>query len=1181
MNYATYLKQSLFYFWRTNLAVLLGVVAATAVIGGALVVGDSVRYSLKQMTLERLGNIDSSLTAGRFFTEDLVTNIEATAQENHANIKFAPAMSLVGALVSGDGIIDEDEITSIGRVSSVQLYGIDDRFAQCAGVQDFQPIGSDEIVLNARCANALGVKVGDQVTVYLDIPSAVPRDTLLGERDETTLEMTFTVSQIPKDESFWGRYSLLPNQQLPFNAFLNLAELQDQLDLAAVPRSRRNPRAKPARVNTIVASHQGEHAGSLNDDLQQLLRSQLSLTDLNLALVEYDFTTADGSQTEYIALESDRMILERSLGETARKAAMEANLATLPVLVYLVNDISNPDNADNYASYSVAAGLDLASEPPFGPFTRVSGEPATPLQGNNVAVNQWLAKDLGLTEADLPHEVEIKYHVVGSRGELPEEERSFSITQILKFPESRAADPGLTPLVEGITTADSFDEWEQPFPMDLGRVTDRDDLYWEDFRATPKMFFSLEAAQDLWQSRYGDLTSIHIADPKSDMSIEELKTRFETEFLKQLDPKPLGLVFQPVKQQGLQAAQGTTDFSGLFLGFSIFLIFAALVLIALLFRLGVEQRVRGIGLLAAIGLTKSQVQRVFLLESTVIVVIGSLLGGGMAIAYAWLMIYGLTTWWIGAVGTQFLELHIVPSSLLIAIAITIALALGVVWWALRMLNRISIRNLLYGVTEIPTETSNQQSGQGRLRLAAILAGLTLFLMLASLIGMIPSSELFFGFSWKAGAFFTSGMLSLIAGYAFFSYLMKQGTPITFRMPYIVSTASLALSNTSRHQQRSLATIGLISSATFLVVAVASGRFQPAQVEPDLSSGNGGFTLLAESSRPILYDWQTKEGRDQLNLLPNDDKAADKAKAILDQSKTYSFLFKPGQESSCLNLYQTQQPTILGVSPDFIERGGFAFANTPGDNPWTLLNEEPDDGTIPALGDMNTLLYSLHKSSGQTLELDESAIPDAELKIAGMLSGSVFQGVLLISERNFRRLFPDVAGYRYFLIETPLGNATPLTRLLETRLLSYGLDATRVSDRIQSFLAVQNTYLSTFQSLGGLGLLLGTLGLSIVMVRNVLERRKEVALLRAVGLGQLSVTWLIVVENAVLLLAGLLLGTICALISMAPHLMSTGASVPFGSIFTLLGWIFVIGMLGALFAVAQAVRTPIVRTLKSE
>src|SRR5262249_42860094 len=141
----------------------------------------------------------------------------------------------------------------------------------------------------------------------------------------------------------------------------------------------------------------------------------------------------------------------------------------------------------------------------------------------------------------------------------------------------------------------------------------------------------------------------------------------------------------------------------------------------------------------------------------------------------------------------------------------------------------------------------------------------------------------------------------------------------------------------------------------------------------------------------------------------------------------------------------------------------------------------------------------------------------------------------------QQLFPSRVGYQYFLIEVAPASANELDELLESRLA--GFDAERLADRLARFLAVQNTYLSTFQALGGLGLLLGTVGLAVVMLRNVLERRSELALLRALGFRDLQVSWLVLCENALLLVWGLATGTASALLAMVPHLVSTGADVP--------------------------------------
>lgn len=199
----------------------------------------------------------------------------------------------------------------------------------------------------------------------------------------------------------------------------------------------------------------------------------------------------------------------------------------------------------------------------------------------------------------------------------------------------------------------------------------------------------------------------------------------------------------------------------------------------------------------------------------------------------------------------------------------------------------------------------------------------------------------------------------------------------------------------------------------------------------------------------------------------------------------------------------------------------------------------------------------------------------------MLDGSVLQGMLLMSEEHFLELFPERAGFAYFLIEVDPAQADELSALLESQLADYGFDVTPVAERLADFLAVQNTYLSTFQTLGGLGLLLGTLGLGTVMLRNVLERRGELALLRAVGFRRGQVTSMVLVENAFLLLWGLAAGAISALLAMSPHLRSTGADVPWTGLLVMLLGVLAVGMLAALSAVREAVRTPILGTLRAE
>ena len=160
-----------------------------------------------------------------------------------------------------------------------------------------------------------------------------------------------------------------------------------------------------------------------------------------------------------------------------------------------------------------------------------------------------------------------------------------------------------------------------------------------------------------------------------------------------------------------------------------------------------------------------------------------------------------------------------------------------------------------------------------------------------------------------------------------------------------------------------------------------------------------------------------------------------------------------------------------------------------------------------------------------------------------LSDSIFQGELMMAEQQFVRVFPEWEGYRFFLAEAPLGQTGELTELLETRLSDFGIDVASTSDRLAGFHRVEYTYLSTFQMLGGLGLVLGTLGLGAILLRNVLERRRELALLRALGYQQSDFLAMVVAENVLLLIAGLMVGTFCALARDCPDVARSRRASP--------------------------------------
>jgi ABC-type antimicrobial peptide transport system permease subunit len=204
-----------------------------------------------------------------------------------------------------------------------------------------------------------------------------------------------------------------------------------------------------------------------------------------------------------------------------------------------------------------------------------------------------------------------------------------------------------------------------------------------------------------------------------------------------------------------------------------------------------------------------------------------------------------------------------------------------------------------------------------------------------------------------------------------------------------------------------------------------------------------------------------------------------------------------------------------------------------------------------------------------------------LRLVAALSASLFQSELIVGESDFLGLFPDDAGYRYFLLEAPPDATPALVSQLETRLGDQGFDVSASADRLAAFAAVENTYLETFQALGGLGLLLGTVGLGAVLLRNALERRRELALARAVGFRRAELRTVILAENMLLLVAGLGLGTLSAAVAVLPAVLERGGEMPVLPVAALLGAVAAAGVLASALAASWVSRFPLLRSLRAD
>jgi len=434
---------------------------------------------------------------------------------------------------------------------------------------------------------------------------------------------------------------------------------------------------------------------------------------------------------------------------------------------------------------------------------------------------------------------------------------------------------------------------------------------------------------------------------------------------------------------------------------------------------------------------------------------------------------------------------------------------------------------------------------------------------------------------------------LIAALALLWAWLKRPKPSKVSGNGVVALARLGSRNASRNPTRSILTAGLIASAAFLIVVVESFRRTPGADFDRTDGGSGGFALVAETDLPVFQGLNKGEdGREDVLAALKEayqrqsdaieaEKRKDAAAAELDKAKIVPMRLKAGDDASCLNLYQATRPRLLGVPDALIERGGFRFAATLGGeqgNEWQLLKQTFDDGAVPVFVEQNTAMWMLKLGLGDDLEMPDESGRTMKLRIVGLLQDSPFQSEVLMADRAFRAHFPRLEGQRYFLIDCPAEDVSTVKNLLALGLRSHGFAAVESRSKVAGYLDVQNSYLDTFQLLGGFGLLLGVLGLAVVLLRGVWERRSELALLRALGYRTRHLNQMVLAENSLLLLVGLIAGVVAALASVLPHLEAT---VPWLRLVVVLGAVLVVGLVVAAVAGWGGVRGSLVAGLRRE
>ncbi len=1002
--------------------------------------------------------------------------------ENFFRARLADDFSGTAPVLQLRSQVDTPSGRSTGQVN---LFGVTPEFWKFAPGNTTPPaLDKRSWAINRELARTLDLSPGDTLVIRLGKPGLASRDAPLSGEPEELITLRGTVAGI-RDDDAMGRFNLEATQLPAPGIFLPIETLA-----AAIER--------PDSANLLLFKE------SLSaDEATARIRKSAQLADYGLFLMDIPLSRATEIRT-------DRIFIPTRIEEKLRSLLPESR----PVLTYLANTIAANGKE---TPYSMVTGADPAA---------VSFLPDD-LAPDQIVLNSWEADDLSARPGDA---VTLRYFILGNGNQLVEESSAFRVHSIVPL-EGAAADKLWMPDFPGIAEADNSADWTSGLPLDLSRIREKDETYWDDHRGTPKAFITHDAARAMWSNRWGNATSIRISSGQ--IPVPEL----ERKILETLTPADAGLLIRDLAAESRSAASSPVDIAGLFLSMSFFLILAAVALTAMLFRFNVEQRNHESGLLAALGITAEKILRWRLLEGLVVVTTGSTLGALLAFAYTRGLLLFLETIWNRGDDRMF-RFHAAPSSIVGGIIGFMLLMMATIWLVTRrQAKRSASLRLETGSEEV------HRSGKFRGRwIASVAAAIGVVALLGSkMIG-------------AQGAFFLAGFSFLIAGLALFRVAGAScSSPSQERLAPPLTTARLARLNIARRPARSLVVVGSLASGLFLVISVTAFQKHGGGDWQDRSSGTGGFAFWVETTTAVHRSSAKDSSADMLNLGDQREKLGD----------VLPFRLGTGDDASCFNLNSVARPRLLATATATLgNRGSFTIQSTAeGIAPsWQSLREG-DPEVLRAFIDETTLMWVLKKKPGDRIDYTDEQGNTFPLEIAGTLAGSVFQGSFIVDEQRFLERYPSIGGYRLFLADSP-GDLAETRGILQRALTDLGATVTTTSERLAAFNSVENTYISIFNVLGGLGVILGAAGLGIVTARNLSERRNEFTQLHRIGISRGIIRSMVVRETRQYIHWAIGIGLVSAMISILPALPQTGLLVT-------VGWIAALAVMFLLTAASCA------------
>ncbi len=614
-----------------------------------------------------------------------------------------------------------------------------------------------EVWLNPWTAGLLGAALGDTILIQTQKPSLLPAEAPMGMQP-TIVALRVKVARIT------DKYPLCfdpnANQELPFLAVVDRDSLADRVGWEG-----------RANLLLIETGTQGSTSGvTRQTSVRQALDQAWNLSDAG-----YEVESAPHGLA---ILDTQRVFIEPSVARAASGPDVSGYFG------YFVDTVRKRDAAIQAPYVFVAAGeKDPVPVPPAG----------------GAVITEWLARDIRASAGDT---IELRFRIPNDVGQLEQRHAELTVAGVIPVPASPLI-RALTPRFPGLSDMVSCRDWRPGMPLDLSRITPRDEAYWRLYQATPRLFLNFSDADRIFANPFGNRTALCFAG---------------SERQPRLTPEVSGFVLDEVRRTGLISAAEGTDFSGLFVGLSSLVVLAGLLLGSLTLGLSLRRRAGERETLRALGWPPGRIRAAVVVEVLAVVLPASIPGAALGLFYDRLAIYWLNKIWASASAGPLLQARFSLASAAEAVAATLALFVVIAIWHAHASGRRTQRR------------ARTSSGvPAALAVAAALAAVAC----AAAPTNVDQSIRWFGV----------GLLALACCICGFWWFLSKAGRLDYRRPRPL------LRWMHRRRGRCVGEAALLSVGVFLVLGI--GGYVPRVPDAaDPHSGTGGFSWLLQTSLPV-------------------------------------------------------------------------------------------------------------------------------------------------------------------------------------------------------------------------------------------------------------------------------------------------------------------------------------------